>query len=65
MRMPWWAVPGAAAVVGTVAVVTFAQGPLSSGVALPRSVQLAVPHAPRGHTATTVPLGTAPAGTCT
>lgn len=59
MRIPWWALPGVAAILFTLAIVSAAQGSLSSaGVALPHEVQLSTGGSPS--TTTSAPPAAAP-----
>src|SRR5664279_479431 len=59
MRTPWWALPGVAAILFTLAIVSAAQGSLSSaGVALPHEVQLSTGGSPS--TSTSAPPAAAP-----
>jgi hypothetical protein len=66
MKVPWWAIPGVAAIVLTTALVSAAEGSLGSPrVALPREVQLSAPAAENRTvpiSPTSLPTVTAPSG---
>ncbi len=61
MKGPWWALPGIAAIVGTLTIVTAAQGSLtSSRVPLPREVQVVAAGATHQPTTSTTTAGRGP-----